>query len=95
MPHYFSERTQDPLQFRRCDDGSDETLTSKNLAEKATLKGIGKLEAIETVHLKFALTKKFGTAKFHFSRAWTVPSIVQHLSSSHTDRLKKLITNSE
>ena len=65
----------------RCDDGSDETLASKELAEKAVLKGIGKLEAIETVHLRVALTRKEETAGFAFSRAWTVPSTVLNLSS--------------
>lgn len=42
----------------RCDDGADETLASKEIAEKAVLHGIGKLEAIETVSLKVSLKKK-------------------------------------
>lgn len=67
--------------FGRCDDGSDETLAYKELAEKSSLKNIGKLDAIETVRLKVALTKKDETTQFPFSRAWTVPSTVLHLSS--------------
>lgn len=52
-----------------CNDGSNETLASKEYAEKATFKGIGKLEAIPTVSLKVELTKKCETADSHFSRA--------------------------
>ena len=65
----------------RCDDGSDETLASKEVAEKATLQGIGKLESIETVRLEVALKKEGQKATFPFSRAWTVPTTVLHLSS--------------
>lgn len=36
---------------RHCEDCSNETLTSKGFAEKEALKGIGKLDSIETVHL--------------------------------------------
>jgi len=65
----------------RCEDGSDETLVSKEIAEKAVLQGIGKLEAVATVRLEVALKKKGSKATFPFSRAWTVPSTVLHLSS--------------
>lgn len=41
-----------------CKDGSEETLAYKDLAEKAALNSIGKLEAIEAVHLKIAIIKK-------------------------------------
>lgn len=62
-------------------DGSDETLSSKKLHEKAVLKCIEKFEAMETVHLKIALTKKGETAQFPFFGAWTLPSTVFHRSS--------------
>lgn len=67
----------------RCDDGSDVSLASKEVAEKAVLQGIGKFESIKTVNLEVAL-KKTGEGppvKFPFSRAWTVPSTVLHLSA--------------
>lgn len=63
------------------DDGGEETLDSKELAVKATLKGIGILEAIENVHLNVTLPKKDEAAELPFSRAWTVPIAVLHLSS--------------
>lgn len=64
---------------KRCDDGSDETLASKELVEKAALWGIDKLKTNSTVSLKVALTKKSASAEFFFSRAWTVPSTILHL----------------
>lgn len=66
---------------KRYKDSSYESLASKELTEKAVLKGIGKLEAIPTVSIKVALSKKSETAEFCFSRPGTVPSTVLHLSS--------------
>lgn len=66
----------------RCDDGSDENIASSELAESAAIKGIGKIEAIDTVHLEVALTKKDTTKHpYSFSRAWSVPVTVLHLNS--------------
>lgn len=64
----------------RCDHGSDETLASKELAEKAIINGTGKLEAILNVSLEVVLTKKGETAELPSSRAWTLPSTIFQLS---------------
>lgn len=64
----------------RCEEDSNETLAFRDLAGKAALNGIGKLEAVETVHRKVPLTKKGGTAQFSLSLAWKVQSTVPHLS---------------
>lgn len=42
----------------RCENGSDEKIASSELAERAAIKGIGKIEAIDNVHLEVALTQK-------------------------------------
>lgn len=42
----------------RRDDGSDEIIASTVLAERAVIKGIGKIEAIDPISLEVALTKK-------------------------------------
>lgn len=65
----------------RCDDGSKEPLTFKELAEKAARGGNRKLKAIETVYLKVTLTKESETTGFPFFHGWNIPSTFLHLSS--------------
>eukprot|EP00737_Agarophyton_chilense_P004416 gb/GEZJ01005548.1/.p1 GENE.gb/GEZJ01005548.1/~~gb/GEZJ01005548.1/.p1 ORF type:complete len:277 (+),score=18.39 gb/GEZJ01005548.1/:1081-1911(+) len=65
----------------RCDDCSDDSIVSPNLAKKAALKGIGRLSAIKTTHLSVALKSGTETQIFAFSRTWTAPRTVLHLSS--------------
>ena len=65
----------------RCDDGSDDSIVSPTLAERAALKGIGKIRAIEPVRLQVALKSGSEAASFSFSRTWTSPRTVLHLSS--------------
>lgn len=65
-----------------CDDGSDESIASTTLAERAVIKGFGKIEAIDTDWLEVALTEKNNKPKLYkFSRAWCAPSTVLHLNS--------------
>lgn len=66
----------------RCDDGSDDRIVSPKFAEAATLKGIGKITAIEMVYLAVALKKDSSDSaeKFSFSRTWTVPCTILHLA---------------
>eukprot|EP00171_Calliarthron_tuberculosum_P022172 IDg22172t1 len=63
----------------RFDDGSDDSLASRSLAEEAVLKGIGKIVAIEPVRIKGALQKISDEAIFTFSRSWKVPVIILNL----------------
>lgn len=65
----------------RCDDGSDETIASPQIAEKAVLKGIGRFEAITPVKIQVALTTSAEPELFTFSRKWNAPRIVMELSS--------------
>ena len=66
----------------RCDDGSDENIASPSVAERAAVMGIGKIEAIKTVRLEVALTKKDTTPQsYEFSRSWSVPATVLNLNS--------------
>ena len=41
----------------RCEGGSDKSIASKQVADKAVLQDIGKFESIKTVHLEVALKK--------------------------------------
>lgn len=65
----------------RCDDGSDDSLVSPGTAEKAALKGIGKLTAIEPVMLQVALKKSDAAESLRFSWSWVLPRTVLHLPS--------------
>lgn len=65
----------------RSDDGSDDTIASPRLVEKAVLKGIGRFEAIPPVSIQVALTDAGPAQTFNLSRKWTVPRLVLELSS--------------
>lgn len=65
----------------RCDDGSDETIASPRIAEKAVLKGIGRFEAITPVTVQVALSSSADPETFTFSRKWIAPRIVMELSA--------------
>lgn len=56
------------------DDGADDSIASTTLAELAVLKGISKIEAIDTVYPEVAFKDKYKKLKtFKFLRAWLVP----------------------
>lgn len=66
----------------RCDDGSGENTASSELDKRAVINGIGKIEAIDTVHIEVALTKQDEPpAKYSFSKPSSVPIKVMHLNS--------------
>lgn len=65
----------------RCDDGSDDSLVSPTLAERAALRGIGKLDKIPPTRLQVALKKGPKAHTFSFSRTWTAPRTVLQLPS--------------
>ena len=65
----------------RCDDGSDDSLVSPKLAERAAVKGIGKITAIEPVRLNVALKTGDEAQSFFVSRTWVAPRTVLQLSS--------------
>lgn len=65
----------------RADDGSDESIVSRRLAEKAALDGIGKIAKIEPLVLQVALMKGDKAQTFRFSRTWTPPRTVLRLST--------------
>ena len=65
----------------RCDDGSDDSIVSANLAERAAIMGIGKTSAIKPVRLCVALKSEEEAQTFSFSRSWTSLRTVLHLAS--------------
>ena len=65
----------------RCDGGSDASIVSPRLAERAALQGIRKIHAINPVRLNVALKSGEEPQSFSFSRSWTSPRTVFHLSS--------------
>ena len=65
----------------RCDDGSDDSLVSPHLAEKAAISGIGKIKGIRPVKIQVALRKDDKAQSFRFYRIWTVPRTVLQLAS--------------
>ena len=65
----------------RCDDGRDEIIVSPSLAERAAVRGVGKITAITPVRLSVALKAGQDPETFSFSRSWTSPRTVLHLSS--------------
>lgn len=64
----------------RCDDGSDDSIVSAKLAQRAAIKGIYKIEAIKWVRLQVALKAGDEAQQFIFSRSLTSPSTVLYLS---------------
>lgn len=64
-----------------CDDGSDTSLVSPQLGEEAAQKGIGKLSSISTTTLSVALKSDKTPQTFTFSKAWTTPRTILHLTS--------------
>lgn len=67
----------------RCDDGSDESISSPALAQAAVLKVIGRMTAIAPVHIQVSLKDSGKPATFTFSRTWLVPRLVLQLSAGH------------
>ena len=63
------------------EDGSEKTIISPTLTKKTVLNGIGKIKAILPINLCVALKKGDIPQDFSFSRSWTVPKTVLHLSS--------------
>ena len=66
-----------------CDDGSDISPASNEVAEKAFLQFIGKFDSFKAVQVEVELkkTRDIPLVKFPFSRAWTVLINVLHLSA--------------
>lgn len=65
----------------RIDDGSDESIVSPHLAEKAVLNGIGKMAKIKPLSLQVALKEADDAQSFTFSGTGTPPRIVLRLST--------------
>lgn len=65
----------------RCDDGSDDSLASPTLAERAAIQGIGKIRKVNPVHIQVALKSGDDAQSFTFSRTWTIPRTVLQLAS--------------
>lgn len=66
----------------RCDDGGDEGIVSLKLADRASIQGIGKISVIKPVTLHVTLKIGSNAQHFKFSRGWTEPRTLLHLSSS-------------
>ena len=71
----------------RCDDGSDETLISPRIAERAALQGIGKINSIAKVSVQVALKEDSSAETFTFSRSLSVPRTLMDLSSGQLELL--------
>lgn len=67
--------------FGRCDDESDVSFVSPELAERAVVRRIGKMKGIRPVKLSVALKSGMDPETFSFSRSWTSPPTGLHLSS--------------
>lgn len=65
----------------RCDDGSDETIASPNISEKAVLKAISRFEAITPIAMHEALSNSAQPETFPFLRKWGVPRVDMELSA--------------
>lgn len=65
----------------RADDGSDESIVSAKLAEKAVLNGIGKISKIDPIKIQVALKANDDAKSFRFTRTWTTPRLVLRLNA--------------
>lgn len=65
----------------RSDDGSDDSVVSPKLAEAAVGQGIGRMKKIDPAKLQVALRKEDKPGVFSFSRTWTAPRVILHLSA--------------
>jgi len=65
----------------RCDDGSDESIVSPKLVERAMSNGLGKIKQIAPTWMQVSLRSGKQAERFSFSRTWTAPRTVLHLSS--------------
>ena len=67
----------------KCDDGSDDSLASPQVATKAVSDGIGSFRKITPVSFQVALTRDVTPQEFTFCKVWTVPLTVctLHLAS--------------
>lgn len=63
------------------DDGSDESIISPNLAERASVRGIGKNSAIHPVTLRVPQKSGKGAQVFKFLLSWVASRTVLQLSS--------------
>ena len=61
----------------RCDDGSDESIVSSILAEKAVLKGIGRLRKVKPIQVRVAIKTGDKAQLFTATRRWEVPRLIQ------------------
>lgn len=66
----------------RCNDKSAESIASPAVSKKAFLQGFSFFELIPMVRLKVTFKKEEESTEYTFSRAWTVPPTVLHLSVS-------------
>lgn len=64
-----------------CDDGSDESIVSPCVAERAVLQGIGRMTAIRTIELQVALKDGERPQSFKFSRTRAHPHTVLNLAA--------------
>lgn len=63
----------------RCDDGSDDTIISPKMAERAAIAGIGKISSIVPVTLQAALMDGEAAQTFKFYRTWSCSRVVLQL----------------
>lgn len=66
--------------IRTYDDGADESIGSPRLAKSAVLSANGKCKKIFPVTMQVALKEAPEAQTLTFSREWSVPRIVLHLS---------------
>lgn len=66
---------------RRCEDGSDESSFSCNLAERGAIKVVGNISRIKPVTSQVALVKGGDAQSLKFSHSSTAPRTVLHLWS--------------
>lgn len=66
----------------RCEDGADDSIASKSLAEKAVTKGIGKIQTIPTTQINMPIMEEDKQPiKFTSTRVWKAPRTILRVAS--------------
>ena len=66
----------------RCDDGADDSIVSRSLAEKSVLKGIGSIQPIPPIEMKMPIKDDNGESiSFTTNRIWKVPRTILRVAS--------------
>ena len=77
------------------DGGSDESIMKPKTATEASKKGIGKRNNIKPVTMLVALRNRKNPDSFQFSRSYTIPRLILHLSAGQLALTKAMFLVSD